>query len=149
VAVSQRKFVSALIAIILASAITPGGSASGERVELRREHEFGSHYPGYSVGSAQVLRRAFRSSADATPIVFVLDEGAAARESLKRLIRREGWRCATFALAQEFVTCRPIGAPNCLVLDASLHGTSALELQKRIAAERTGTSIIFVAGGLT
>src|SRR5262249_23523950 len=103
---------------------------------------------GDCVGSAQATGRAFMSSGvpDATPIVFVLDEDAAIRESLERSIRREGWRCATFASAQEFVTCRPAGVPNCLVLDASLPGTSALELQKRIAAERPGTSIIFVAG---
>ena len=101
----------------------------------------------HSVGSAQTRGRAFRSSCmvDSTPIVFVLDEDTAVLESLERLVHREGWHCATFASEQEFVTCRPAGVPNCLVLDALLPGTSALELQKRIAAERPGTSIIFVA----
>jgi hypothetical protein len=48
----------------------------------------------YAASAAQELGREFRSSFlwDATPIVFVLDEDASIRESLKLLIRREGRR---------------------------------------------------------
>jgi FixJ family two-component response regulator len=81
-----------------------------------------------------------------TPIVFVLDEDASVRESLELLIRHEGWRSETFASAQEFLTCPPAVVPNCLVLDASLPGPNALDLQKRVAIDRPGTSIIFIAG---
>src|SRR5215510_14585638 len=104
-------------------------------------------FRGCEINSMQAVGRGIKSSSvsKAMPIVFVLDEDAAVRESLERLVHREGWHCATFASEQEFVTCRPAGVPNCLVLDALLPGTSALELQKRIAAERPGTSIIFVA----
>jgi FixJ family two-component response regulator len=40
----------------------------------------------------------------------------------------------------------PAVVPNCLVLDASLSGSSALDLQKRVAMDRPGTPIIFIAG---
>jgi FixJ family two-component response regulator len=82
---------------------------------------------------------------DVRPIVFVLDEDAAVRESLERLVRREGWRCETFATAEEFLRRAPADAPNCLVADVSLANTDALDLQKRVASERPGTSIIFIA----
>lgn len=102
----------------------------------------------YAPSAAQVLGREFRSSflSDATPIVFVLDEDASLCESLKLLIRREGWRSETFASAEEFLACPRAVVPNCLILDASLSSTNALDLQKRVAIDRPGTSIIFIAG---
>lgn len=103
---------------------------------------------GYAAGSAQVLGRKFTSSLapDTTPIVYILDEDASARESLEVLILEEGWRCETFASAQKFFTCPTAVLPNCLVLDASLQGPNALELQKRVAIDRPGTPVIFIAG---
>src|SRR5215469_16418210 len=63
---------------------------------------------GYAASAAPVLGCEFRSSfvSDATPIVFVLDEDASVRESLELLIDPEGWRCETFASAQEFLRSR-------------------------------------------
>ena len=104
--------------------------------------------PGFAASSAQVLGRGFTPSyaPETTPIVFILDEDTSVRESLELLIRGEGWRCETFASAQEFLTCPPAITPNCLVLDASLPGPNALDLQKRVAIDRPGTPIIFSAG---
>jgi len=103
---------------------------------------------GYAAGSARVFGRELKSSlvSNATPIVFVLDEDASVRESLELLIRREGWQSETFASAQEFLACPRAVVPNCLVLDASLPGPNALDLQKRVAIDQPGTSIIFIAG---
>jgi len=100
----------------------------------------------YAASSAQVLGLEFRSSflSGATPIVFVLDEDASIRESLKLLIRREGWRSEAFASSEAFLACPRAFVPNCVVLDASLPGTNALDLQKRVAIDRPGTSIIFI-----
>lgn len=104
--------------------------------------------PRYATSSAQVLGRGFRSTfvPDNTPIVFILDEDASVRESLELLIRAEGWCCETFASAKEFLTCPPAVVPNCLVLDASLLNPNALELQQRVAIDRPGTPVIFIAG---
>jgi FixJ family two-component response regulator len=78
------------------------------------------------------------------PIVFVVDHDVSIRASLELLIRCKGWQAETFALAQEFLDRpRPL-VPNCLVLDVSLHDLNALDLQKRIAVERSETSIIFI-----
>jgi len=81
-----------------------------------------------------------------TPIVFVVDDDISVRESLDLLIRCEGWQPEVFESAQEFlVRPRPL-APSCLVLDVSLPGLNALDLQKRIAVERPEVPIIFISG---
>jgi FixJ family two-component response regulator len=81
-----------------------------------------------------------------TPIVFVVDDDVSVRESLELLIRFEGWLPATFASAQEFLACPRALVPSCLVLDVSLPGLNGLDLQKRVAVERTDMPIIFITG---
>ncbi len=81
-----------------------------------------------------------------TPIVFVVDDDVSVRESLELLIRCEGWQPTTFASAQEFLACPRALVPSCLVLDVSLPGLNGLDLQKRVAAERTDIPIIFITG---
>jgi FixJ family two-component response regulator len=83
---------------------------------------------------------------DATPIVFVVDDDVSVRESLELLIRCAGWTAETFASAQEFLSRPRVPAPSCLVLDVSLPGLNGLELQQRVAAERTDMPIIFITG---
>jgi FixJ family two-component response regulator len=82
----------------------------------------------------------------ATPIVFVVDDDVSVRESLELLIRCEGWQPETFASAQEFLTHPRALVPSCLVLDISLPGLNGLDLQKRVAMERTDMPIIFITG---
>src|SRR5712671_4517062 len=81
-----------------------------------------------------------------TPIVFVVDDDISVRESLQLLIECEGWHPETFASAQEFLARPRALVPSCLVLDVSLPGLNGLELQKRVAIERTDVPIIFITG---
>ncbi len=82
----------------------------------------------------------------ATPIVFVVDDDVSVRESLEALIRFEGWQPETFASAQEFLARPRVPAPSCLVLDVGLPDLNGLDLQKRIAADRSDMPIIFITG---
>jgi FixJ family two-component response regulator len=82
----------------------------------------------------------------AKPIVFVVDDDISVRESLELLIRSEGWEPETFASAREFLARPRSLVPSCLVLDVSLPGLNGLELQKRVAIERTDVPIIFITG---
>src|SRR5262245_15585691 len=79
----------------------------------------------------------------ATPIVFVVDDDPSVRESLTWLIQTSGWRAETFASAREFLARPRASVPSCLILDATLPDLNALELQKRVAAERSDMPIIF------
>ena len=83
---------------------------------------------------------------DPGPIVFVVDDDISVRESLELLIRCEGWQPETFSSGQEFLSRPRALVPSCLVLDFSLPGLNGLELQKRIAVERTYMPIIFITG---
>jgi FixJ family two-component response regulator len=81
-----------------------------------------------------------------TPIVFVVDDDISVRESLQALISCEGWQTQTFGSAEEFLSCPRALAPSCLILDVSLPDLNGLDLQKRIASDRTGMPIIFITG---
>jgi FixJ family two-component response regulator len=81
-----------------------------------------------------------------TPIVFVVDDDISVRESLELLIRCAGWQPEIFASAQEFLAHPRAFAPSCLVLDVSLPDLNGLDLQKRIAVDRTDMPIIFITG---
>ena len=87
-----------------------------------------------------------RPRLDMGPIVFVVDDDISVRESLELLIRCEGWQPETFSSGQEFLARPRALVPSCLVLDFSLPGLNGLELQKRIAVERTDMPIIFITG---
>ena len=82
----------------------------------------------------------------ASPIIFIVDDDISVRESLELLIQNEGWQPKPFASAQEFLDCPRAVVPSCLVLDLSLPGLDGLELQKRLAVERTDMPIIFITG---
>jgi len=83
---------------------------------------------------------------DITPIVFVVDDDVSVRESLEPLIRCAGWQPETFASAQEFLGRPRVLVPSCLVLDVYLPDLNGLDLQKRIAGDRTDMPIIFITG---
>ena len=93
---------------------------------------------GHEMGSSPM--------ATAKPIVFVVDDDVWVRESLETLIRDEGWQPETFSSAQQFLDRPRALTPSCLVLDISLPGLNGLELQKRVAVERTDMPIIFITG---
>jgi FixJ family two-component response regulator len=82
----------------------------------------------------------------ATPVVFVVDDDASVRRSLEVLIGSAGWQPETFGSAQEFLSCPRVLAPSCLVLDVTLPDLNGLELQKRVAANRSDMPIIFISG---
>src|SRR5580704_1296405 len=81
-----------------------------------------------------------------TPIVFVVDDDISVRESLESLIRCEGWQPQTFLSADEFLAHPRAATASCLVLDVTMPGLNGLDLQQRIAADRSDMPIIFISG---
>src|SRR5512133_2262351 len=97
---------------------------------------FGTLFPGVALSPM----------ATGKPIVFVVDDDVSVREALELLIDSEGWQPETFACAQEFLDRPRALLRSCLLLDISLPGLNGLELQKRVAVERTEMPIIFITG---
>jgi FixJ family two-component response regulator len=83
---------------------------------------------------------------DAEALVFVIDDDAPMRESLKNLIRSVGLQVEAFASAQEFLRSTPPDVTGCLVLDVRLPGLSGLDLQQRMAEVDRDMPIIFITG---
>lgn len=79
-------------------------------------------------------------------IVFVVDDDAPIRESLKNLILSVGLHVDTFASGQDFLKAKRPDIPGCLVLDVRLKGLSGLDLQKRMAEANIDIPIIFMTG---
>jgi len=77
-------------------------------------------------------------------MVFVIDDDAPMRESLKNLIRSVGLRAELFASAQEFLRSKRRDGPSCLVLDVRLPGLNGLDLQRRTSDAGMEIPIIFI-----
>jgi FixJ family two-component response regulator len=79
-------------------------------------------------------------------VVFVVDDDADTRESLRSLIRSVGMEAYAFGSAQEFLQSKRPDAPGCLVLDVRLPGESGLDLQHELAKSNIHLPIIFITG---
>src|ERR1700747_1400296 len=80
------------------------------------------------------------------PIVFVVDDDAGVRGSIKGLLKSAGLRCEAFARPQEFLRRGRPDGPSCLVLDVRLPGASGLDFQKQLADAGVLIPIIFITG---
>jgi FixJ family two-component response regulator len=106
------------------------------------------HMPGPDMREMKMLQREARPAKPAPkPLVFVLDDDISIRESLELLLRSAGWLVETFESPREFLARPRHAGPNCLILDMSLPELSGLQVQERIAGERTDMPIIFITGG--
>ena len=83
---------------------------------------------------------------EADSMVFVVDDDALIRESLKTLIGSFGMQVELFASAQEFLETKRLDVPACLVLDVGMPGMSGLDLQDQMAQAGIGIPIIFITG---
>jgi FixJ family two-component response regulator len=83
---------------------------------------------------------------DTDVMVFVVDDDAPMRESLKNLIRSVGLPVELYPSAQEFLESNRPDVPSCLVLDVRLPGLSGLELQRRTTEVGMQIPIIFITG---
>ena len=84
------------------------------------------------------------SAPDTTPIVFIVNNDISVRETLRLLIQASGWRAETFASARAFLARPRPTVPSCLVLDVALPDLSGLDLQQRVAADRSDMPVIFI-----
>jgi CheY-like chemotaxis protein len=79
-------------------------------------------------------------------LISVVDDDAAARTSLRSLLRSLDCRAVDFASADEFLTSHLLSETACLISDLQMPKTSGLELQARLKAQGCGLPIIFISG---
>ena len=80
------------------------------------------------------------------PIVFVVDDDASVRESLRYLLRSVGLECQALGSAIEFLAAYHSAQPGCLVLDVRMPGMSGLELQQQLNLRGAIIPVIFITG---
>ncbi len=78
------------------------------------------------------------------PVVFVVDDDAAVRDSLALLLRSVGLKGEAFSSADDFLEAYDITRPGCLVLDVRMPGMSGLELQQQLDKLHSTLPIIFL-----
>ena len=85
-------------------------------------------------------------SAPETPVVFVVDDDPAMRDSLRWLIESTGLRVETYGDARAFLDAIGPDRPGCLVLDVRMPGMSGLDLQAELGRRGIGLPTIVVTG---
>lgn len=83
---------------------------------------------------------------DSPPVVFVVDDDEAVRESVKKLLASVGLKAETFGTTQEFLSRKRPPVPACLVLDVRLPDVSGLEFQRQLIDAGIEIPIIFITG---
>jgi FixJ family two-component response regulator len=80
------------------------------------------------------------------PNIFVIDDDASVRESLRSLFGSVGLRAQVFGSALEFLQTKLHDEPSCLVLDVRLPGLSGLDFQTELGRANVRIPIIFITG---
>jgi len=81
-----------------------------------------------------------------TQTVFIVDDDAAVRDALAMMLVASGLEVETFASAESFLERKRPQRTGCLVLDVRMPGMSGLELQQRLAEQRSRLPLIFLTG---
>ncbi|MGB9044748.1 MAG: response regulator transcription factor [Pseudolabrys sp.] len=79
-------------------------------------------------------------------VVFVIDDDASVRASMKSLFESVGLYVELFESADAFLQSERTDIPCCLVLDVRMPGLSGLEFQSELATAGTDVPIIFITG---
>jgi len=92
------------------------------------------------------LAKETQSMQQAGATVFVVDDDAAVRRSLTRLLRSAGWNAEAFASAGEFLERTPLAGPGCVLLDVQMPGMNGLELHERMSEAGICLPVVFLTG---
>ena len=87
-----------------------------------------------------------RETVDERRAVYVIDDDASMRESLKSLFGSVGLRVEAFGSAPEFLEKKLPDAAVCLVVDVRLPGMSGLDFQAELSRANIDVPIIFITG---
>jgi two-component system response regulator FixJ len=83
---------------------------------------------------------------DRAPVVSIVDDDAAVRDSLRLLMKSVGLVPNTLGSAREFLDKYDPQQPGCLVLDVRMPEMSGLELQEELNAQGAVVPVIFITG---
>lgn len=85
-------------------------------------------------------------SSATVPTVFVVDDDDMVRSAIQGMLKSVGLRSEVFGTPHEFLRCKRVDGPSCLVLDVRLPGVSGLDFQRELAEAGVRIPIIFITG---
>lgn len=80
------------------------------------------------------------------PLVLVVDDDEAVRESICELLASVGIAAAGFGSTRDLLDADVLDRPGCMILDVRMPGLSGLDFQSQLAASGIPASIIFLTG---
>ncbi len=78
--------------------------------------------------------------------IHVIDDAPSFRKGLCRLLGANGFRCAAFASADEFLAASPLPERGCVLLDVNMPGLDGFGLQERLAGRDCTLPVVFLTG---
>ena len=76
--------------------------------------------------------------------VAVVDDEAAVRVALRRLLCLAGYTAVTCSSGEEFIDSLAHRRPDCVLLDVHMAGLTGLEVQARLQAEGIALPVVFI-----
>jgi RNA polymerase sigma factor (sigma-70 family) len=89
---------------------------------------------------------ATRSGDAVMPLVHIIDDDAAFRTSIARVLKASGYRVALYESGDRLLEAPPGAEPGCILLDLRMAGLNGLELQDRLHQRGIILPIIFLTG---
>jgi two-component system response regulator FixJ len=80
------------------------------------------------------------------PIVFVVDDDPAMRDSLKLLLESSGFTTHTYESAVAFLASDAVGGFGCVVADIRMPEMDGLQLQEQLGSRRSVLPVILMTG---
>src|SRR6266481_3526248 len=81
-----------------------------------------------------------------TAIVFVIDDDASVRKSLKRLLDAACYKVELFTSASEFLARSAHDGPSCVVVDVRMPELNGIDFQKALIEGRREEQLVFITG---
>jgi FixJ family two-component response regulator len=94
--------------------------------------------------SQQIHATQERQCMPSVPLIAIVDDDDALRNSLDNLLRSVGFRVQGFSSAETFLQANQAHETACLILDVRMAGMNGLELQRQLVAANWRIPIIFV-----
>jgi two-component system, LuxR family, response regulator FixJ len=87
--------------------------------------------------------------ASSNPLVIVVDDDAAVRNSLKFSLEIDGFAVVTYGSAEELVHTGDLGACRCLIVDQDMPRMTGLELVAALRKQGDAVPAILISGHVT
>ncbi len=82
----------------------------------------------------------------APPMIYVADDDAAVRDSLRALLEAAGYGVRAFSSGDALLDAYQAGCASCLVVDVDMPGASGIEVQRELAERGAGVPVIVISG---